>query len=225
MGHPLPPEPHSLDPAQADEYASSARYYDLLLEPGLRPTRLALSRFVDASGARRVLDLGCGTGRQVGRLRHHGGVFGLDLSKAMLTRARAQAPGRCVRADATEAPFADGSFELVYCQFALHEKPRPVIERVLSEARRLLSPAGQLVVVDFSVPPSRGPWATLCGWVIHRIERQAGGQHYRSYLDWMARGGLEAVLVGAGWRLVSATGFYGGCVSLACFRASSARPT
>ncbi len=218
MSRPSTPEPRPPTSTQADDYADWSRHYDLLLEPLLRPTRLALRRLVDRCGPRRALDLGCGTGRQIANMFHHPGVFGLDLSMGMLTRARAQAPGRCVRADATRAPFPDASFELVYCQFALHEKPRPIVDSVLSEARRLLTPTGQLVVVDFALSPKRGPWAKLCGWGIHTIERRAGGEHYRSYLDWMSRGGLNAVLEEAGWSLLSAEGFYGGCVCLARFR-------
>jgi len=54
----------------------------------------------------RILDVGCGTGYNLGLLARHGAVFGLDLNERGLRLARDV--GRpLMRADTTRLPFAD----------------------------------------------------------------------------------------------------------------------
>ena len=66
----------------------------------------------------RILDLGCGTGRYLRRLTHSAyRITGVDLSRNMLDRARAQIAGRTdlslVQASAIRIPFHPGSFDRV----------------------------------------------------------------------------------------------------------------
>lgn len=65
--------------------------------------------------ARATLDLGCGEGRFARRLSatgHH--VTGLDVSPALVARAREQDPGgEYLVGDAVALPFEDGAFDLV----------------------------------------------------------------------------------------------------------------
>ena len=202
-----------------DEYAGMAALYDALLEPFLRRGRLAQVALAKELGARRVLDMGCGTGKQISRFAGSDvQVYGLDLSPGMLAQAREQAAGRCVQADATQAPFADKSFDLVYCQYALHEKSREVIGGLLAEARRVLRPQGFLAVTDYAPQADRRPWTQILGLGIRIIERIAGDAHYRHFCDWMQRGGLAKVLDEAGWEQQKATHIFRGNVRMILFK-------
>jgi SAM-dependent methyltransferase len=65
--------------------------------------------------ARRLLELGCGTGAVLARLRHHYDVTGVDLSEQMLRVARKKLPGvRLLRADVTSVEL-DETFDVVVC--------------------------------------------------------------------------------------------------------------
>ncbi|MBE7559437.1 methyltransferase domain-containing protein [bacterium] len=89
-----PDLPKSYVPHEPPEvfYARLADWYDSMID---WPARLAreiptLSGFLRGHGARRVLDVACGSGRQSWALAAQGfQVVGIDLSEAMLARARA----------------------------------------------------------------------------------------------------------------------------------------
>jgi ubiquinone/menaquinone biosynthesis C-methylase UbiE len=99
-----------------------------MVPPLFGPAATQLVEAADPVPGARVLDVGCGTGvvaRQVARRAGAAGIVaGLDLSPQMLAVARAAAErdGLTIawhegRAEAL--PFADGSFDLALCQFAL----------------------------------------------------------------------------------------------------------
>jgi cyclopropane fatty-acyl-phospholipid synthase-like methyltransferase len=72
-------------------------------------------------GAERVLEVGCGTGHYLRVLADHGHApIGLDLSRQMLARARAQAPGPLAHGRAEALPFASGTFDRVCAIHAFH---------------------------------------------------------------------------------------------------------
>ena len=72
-------------------------------------------------------------------------VVGTDVSREMLARAPREPGVRYVEAPAENLPFADKSLRLVTVALALHWLDLP---RFLTEARRVLEPAGWLVVYD-----------------------------------------------------------------------------
>lgn len=101
---------------------------------------------------RRVLEVGCGAGQCARRLAALGArVVGVDLSGAMLDRARAlgRRPGSpavagLVQADARRLPFADGSFDVAFSAYgAVPFVADP--ERVMAEVARVLRPGGRWV--------------------------------------------------------------------------------
>jgi len=99
-----------------------------------------------------VLDLACGAGRHLRRLREHGlPSMGLDLSHPLLLRAKALEPDeRLVRSDMRALPFASDQFSAVtsfftsFGYFASDDDDR----RVLTEIRRVLRRGGCLLL-DF----------------------------------------------------------------------------
>ena len=101
-------------------------------------------------GARgRVLDLGCGTGRNLQLYRQERAplVVGLDPSRDSLVRARRRAPGvPLVRARAEALPFRDGAFDtvvsgLVFCSV-------PDVPAGLAEVTRVLAKGGVLRMLE-----------------------------------------------------------------------------
>jgi SAM-dependent methyltransferase len=108
---------------------------------------------------RRVLDVGCGTGRLALALAERGAkVWGVDPSEAMLAKARAAA-GRQVgfKLGTAEAlPFKDGWFERAALRLVVHLVDR---RRALPELARVLAPAGRVVVATFA--PGHFEWFWL----------------------------------------------------------------
>ncbi|HVN61982.1 MAG TPA: class I SAM-dependent methyltransferase, partial [Gaiellaceae bacterium] len=78
---------------------------------------------------RRVLDVGCGTGRLAGALaeRESCKVWGVDPSAEMLEVARSRVPAGVglKQGAAEELPFKDGWFERSVTQLSLHLWDRP----------------------------------------------------------------------------------------------------
>lgn len=114
----------------------------------LAPARAWLLQQVNASQRRSVLDLGCGFGvvsQELAKLSR-GRVVALDHSLPGLLNAPAvlrNTPPTC--ADAGHLPFADASFDLVFCQLALLWMP---LAATLAEVRRVLQPGGALVAIE-----------------------------------------------------------------------------
>ena len=94
----------------------------------------------------RVLDVGCGYGRVCGEFRRRGfrNVVGVDISNAMLKRARGEVPGvEFVKLDGDEWPLADESFDLVLLIAVLTCIPTDRGQRrLIQEIRRVLRPGG-----------------------------------------------------------------------------------
>lgn len=99
-----------------------------------------------ARGAGRVLELGCGTGRLLARTRAPVRV-GVDLSAAMLARARARGLA-VVRADAHCLPFAAGSFDAILAGKGLFRYLD--YQRAFAECARVLAPGGGLAVHQYA---------------------------------------------------------------------------
>lgn len=98
---------------------------------------------------RRVLDVGCGTGRLAVALAELGSrVWGVDPSEEMLAEARVRA-GRLAafkRAPAEALPFRDGWFERAVLRLVVHLVDRG---RALPEVARVLGPGGRAVIGTF----------------------------------------------------------------------------
>lgn len=110
-----------------------------------------LRRFVDPTA--RVLDYGCGYGRQLAELRRLGycDLAGVDASAAMVEQARKRLPGLPI--DVCEMPPAshpESSFDAILLSAVLTCIARDEEQRVLiAELWRMLRPGGVLLLSDF----------------------------------------------------------------------------
>lgn len=172
-----------------------APYY-LLLERLLGLPRGIRSRAVAALGlgeGASVLELGCGTGRNLPLLRAavgaSGSVVGVDLSDGMLRHARRLVAEKSwpnvslLLGNALEAPlsgpFNAALFSLSYATFT---DRLGILDRVW----QLLAPGGRVVVMDARLPPGR-PGALLAP-LVRLISRATvlGNPHHCPWNDLLA---------------------------------------
>jgi len=105
-----------------------------------------LIREADLAG-RRVLDIGCGTGRFLAQLAEVAKAWGVDASPEMLGVARTRAAGAGLKlGSAEELPFKDGWFERATMWLVAHLLDRP---RAFAEAARVIVPGGRFAVATF----------------------------------------------------------------------------
>ena len=173
---------------------------------------------VPAGGA--VLEIGCGTGRNliaVGKAWPRAALYGVDISEAMLATARGcvakagigdrvtLAQGDACGFDA-QALFGRASFDRVFISYALSMIPD--WEAALRQAARCVAPGGKLEIVDFGQQERLpGLWRrALFGWLeafhvspraglhvaIERLAQDVGGvaQSRALYRGYAVRGGL-----------------------------------
>lgn len=140
--------------------------------PLFLPGRDRLLDGIHAPDGGAVLEIGCGTARNLIRLaRRHASwrLYGLDLSASMLRTAHARTPAalreriHLAHGDAVawtpQALFgSDLRFDAVFLSYSLSMIPDP--RRALERATAVLAPGGSLHVVDFAGPDDMGaPWS------------------------------------------------------------------
>jgi SAM-dependent methyltransferase len=143
------------EPAPGGTVPWTPRTYDLLAEsyaranPDIRPGLVPLAEAVrDRLGERDLLlDVGCGAGRDLGWFAAAGvRCAGLDPSAGMLAQARRRLAVPLVRADARRLPVRSGTVAACWCVATVVHLPRAELGPVLAELRRVLRPAGLLVL-------------------------------------------------------------------------------
>jgi ubiquinone/menaquinone biosynthesis C-methylase UbiE len=106
----------------------------------------ALIREGDLAG-RRVLDIGCGTGRFLAQLAEVAKAWGVDASPEMLEVARGRANAAGLKlGSAEELPFKDGWFERATMWLVVHLVDRSL---AFAEARRVLAADGRFALATF----------------------------------------------------------------------------
>ena len=123
---------------------------------GRRLRRFELS-LIEGPAPQSVLDVGCGTGELLAVIATRfpsAEVTGLDADPDALAIAARKLEGRRLTARlvpgrAESLPFRDASFDLVLSSLMLHHLPAASKLAALREWRRVLTPTGALLLVDF----------------------------------------------------------------------------
>jgi SAM-dependent methyltransferase len=103
----------------------------------------------------RVLDIGCGTGATLDHLKRLGEVQGIDLSQIPLSYARRRGHNRVLRANATELPFENDSFDLVTALDVIEHLDDDI--KGLREIRRVLKLQAPAIIFVPAFPALWGP--------------------------------------------------------------------
>ena len=124
----------------ATDYDASAVGYEAYWAPVLAELTTKFVATLDLSGARRILDVGAGSGSMLRHLLHitDASVFGIDRSLGMLARGPSAAP-RAVM-DAEQLGFKGGAFDVALAMFVLFHLPNAQVG--IQELRRVLRPGG-----------------------------------------------------------------------------------
>jgi len=156
--------------------------------------------------AAKVLDIGCGSGRNRAALAERGAiVVGIDASAGLLARAAAKmGTGSLVRGDAVALPFAGASFDAVHCVAAVHHLPSERDRRQsVREVARVLRPNGLALFSVWAHEQDRfrygpvdveAPWQRSDGHVVPRF--------YHLFRDGELQGLVRdaGLTVNAAWR-------------------------
>lgn len=114
----------------------------------------ALRRLLVNRPSPRILDVGCGTGGTMDRVRPLGTVVGLDLEPLALEYCRERGWTTLVQGSATALPFADASFDAAIALDVLEHVPDH--RAAAREIARVLAPGGVLLA---TVPAYQALWS------------------------------------------------------------------
>jgi len=172
----------------ARRYQRIAPLYDLVDLPfeWLRYRRLRKLLCGDVTG--RVFEAGVGTGRNLGFYPATARVTGMDLSPAMLSRARersSRAEFELVVGDVTATALDSGGFDAVVASFTLCVLPVDQRPAALREMARLCRPGGEIRVLEYQ--RSRRPLRRAVMRFWEPWVRWAFGADFDIDLDQLAR--------------------------------------
>jgi ubiquinone/menaquinone biosynthesis C-methylase UbiE len=143
-------------------YTLVAPFYDAFLTVATRAARKRSLSVLADGPSRNVLLLGVGTGLDLPHLPAQHKYVGLDLTAAMLKRARPRAADlhfAPLRGDVQRLPFPAASFDVAVLHLILAVVPAPTL--CLAEAVRVLRPGGQLLIFDKFLRPGEAGWKRM----------------------------------------------------------------
>jgi SAM-dependent methyltransferase len=136
----------------------------------------------------RILDAGCGSGRNMVEFARYGTVTGVELSPTSVALARARDVGEVIAGSVLEMPFADDSFDVAVTLDVIEHLGDDLV--ALRELRRTVAPGGCLLV---TVPAYQWLWSG----------HDEINHHHRRY----TRRSLQRVAEQAGWKQLRTTYF------------------
>lgn len=148
----------------AKAYDRWAPIYDLVFGSVFKEGRAAAIAVAEQSGPR-ILEVGVGTGISLPHYASTSRITGVDLSEAMLDKARERVRKLGLPnveaievGDAEKLDYPDASFDAVVAQYVVSAVPHP--ERALDELARVCRPGGEIVITT-RVGADRGMRATI----------------------------------------------------------------
>ena len=127
--------------------------YDFLFGPVFHPGRREAVRIANDRPGQQILEVGVGTGLSLPFFRKDARITGIDVSTAMLDKARRRVARHklsqveaLVEMDAENLSFPDDSFDSVIALYVASVVPDPA--RFAAEMRRVCIPGGTIVIVN-----------------------------------------------------------------------------
>lgn len=139
-------------------YTVLAPVYDTFVAPFTLAARQSNLALLPKAASTEVLLVGIGSGLDIPLLPRGPRYTGIDLTPAMLERARRKATAEKLDiqldiGDARALPYPAAAFDAVVLHLILAVAPCP--ERVLAESVRVLRPGGQMLVFDKFLRPGQ----------------------------------------------------------------------
>lgn len=133
------------------------RYYDIVVRATTREETIKKRLVAGIGPARRILDVGCGTGTLLSLLRHShpdAELVGLDADPDIIALARAKLGDgvEIVQGDATDPPFAAKSFDRIVSSLMFHHLDRAQKLAALAAIAELLTDDGEFHLADWGAP-------------------------------------------------------------------------
>jgi SAM-dependent methyltransferase len=135
--------------------------------------------------ARRVLEVGCGTGAILQELVTPAALHGLDLDAAALAQCRIHASNAILtRGNGLSLPFANQAFDIVYCHYFLLWVENPL--QALLEMKRVTRAQGHLLALaepDYEARIDEPDELKILGdWQRKSLKRQSANPDFGSRL-------------------------------------------
>lgn len=146
--------------ATADDYDEGSDWLFKAFRAEEADVRGFLVGLLELRSGARVVETGCGTGRDsrviLDRIGPDGSLYALDISAAMLEKTRERLRGvpgavELVHANAAHLPFADDVFDAAFHFGGINTFGD--IPRALAEMSRVVRPGGKVVVGDEGIAP------------------------------------------------------------------------
>lgn len=133
-------------------YSSYSNFYDFIFKQFFVPRQKYVIDQMDIRSSDKILDVGVGTGLSLPLYPKHCDITGIDLSEAMLAKARKKIKRYDLenitlkQMDAMDLQFEDNTFDQVIATFVISVVPDPV--KVISEMKRVCKKDCNLVIVN-----------------------------------------------------------------------------
>ena len=164
------------------------------------PFRYKILNFIKNNSS--VLDVGCGTGGFTMELaKHSKHVVGIDISKKQIVHAKSRLKDsdlkniefRHTNAIKISEEF-NTQFDFAVFTFMIHEIDHKDRIALLTEISKV---ANTIIIMEFNIPHPVNIW----GIIDRAIEFFAGKKHFRNFLDFKRRGGINYILDEAGFKI------------------------
>jgi ubiquinone/menaquinone biosynthesis C-methylase UbiE len=168
-----------------------------IIEPTMFSLRTQIPKLAVMKEGDRVLDVCCGTGALVLDYARMGIVTsGIDINPRVIEVAENKRKKQRLynvsfqTANALYLPFKDNAFNHASISMSLHEKGIADRDIVISEMKRVVKKEGNLIFIDYRIPVPQ----IFISPAVKAIEFMAGRDHWKSFKDYVKRGGLDELL-------------------------------